>query len=371
MNTTHPSRQSCRQIAALLFVIGIVAAAACSVGDGAEATDVSTPSDRPVDAEVAPSTSGLEWHVEFRDDEIVELSYRDVAGLQRRVRAQVRLPDAPSSVRPVVVWSHGGSRGVGRVERAGDRWGKAVTESGTAFVAIAHTARDPAQWASLCAAVGAAECGTFNPMFWDRPHDLAVVLDWLETAVVANPELPLDLDRIVYAGHSAGAIAVLTIAGMHWPFASELRPPSDPRPIAFVATSPPGEAARGLTARSFADLDRPLLFLTGAGDSTASTDALDRAATFELLANDLPAAMVWFERAEARHGVFDLNLAPCERAGGRRPPCRTLVRSVADAGIAFIDAATSPSGRVDADEIERAMSAVLPAWAELRMAADG
>lgn len=282
--------------------------------------------------------------------QVTELTYIDIAGAERRVLVDVRLPDrAATDPVPVVVWTHGGSTGKSDPTRLAHRWGAAFNSSGYAFVAIAHTGRTIEQRRPVCEAIGAEACEQFNTMFWDRPHDIGVVFDWLETEA---DQLGIDPTRLVYGGHSAGAIGVMTTAGMAWPFASELAPPSDPRPVAFLAASPPGAAARGITAEHLTAIDRPMLFLSGLGDTTSSTESADRRATFEMLAPDQTGRMLWVDDATARHTVFNLEPAACRRAGGTAAGCRSLVRTIGHVGVGFVQAAVS-SDDPDLDSLDR------------------
>jgi len=176
------------------------------------------------------------------DAEVVEITYVDVTGEDRSIRAELRRPAGDAqAMQPVVVWSHGGSHGFRRTGHVGDRWGRAFNDAGVAFVAIAHTGRDEPGRTAVCQAIGGSDCVPFNALYWDRPHDVAVVLDWVES--IAD-ERGLDADRIVHGGHSAGALGAMTVAGMAWLADADLEPPSDPRPVGFIAASPPGATRR-------------------------------------------------------------------------------------------------------------------------------
>lgn len=275
---------------------------------------------------------------------VVELFYDDVTGADRAVRFEVRMPaaggdavDADGEV-PVVVWSHGGSRGKDDPGRVGETWGKAFNEAGYAFVAVAHPGRSAEEREAVCDAVGASPCELYNTLYWDRPHDVQQVFDWIDER---GAEAGIDADRIVYGGHSAGAISTMVVAGVDWVFDDELAPPSDDRPIAFVTASPPGVEARSLTEDRFDELDRPMLFLTGKGDSTGSTQATDRRATFSLLPDDPTSFMLWVDHGAARHDAFNLSRSGCQRAGGSAERCRTMVRTIARVGTKFVDTVTT------------------------------
>ena len=331
-DSSRPSILTTRLSAGLavgLFAVG------CQPGLRSEATDTTS---------VAATTAAVvetaaPEHRRAERDGMVELFYEDVTGADRAVRFEVRMPaDAADGEVPVVVWSHGGSRGKNDPGRVGEAWGKAFNDAGFAFVAVAHPGRTADEREAVCDAVGASPCELYNTLFWDRPHDVQQVFDWIEER---GDEAGIDADRIVYGGHSAGAISTMVIAGLDWVFDDELAPPSDDRPIAFVTASPPGVEARTLTEDRFDELDRPMLFLTGAGDTTNSTEGTDRRATFALLPDEPTSFMLWVDDDRARHDSFNLSQSACRRAGGTSQQCRILVRTVARVGTEFVDMVTT------------------------------
>jgi hypothetical protein len=330
----RPIRSIAGRTTIAVVILGTLAGCQLVAGQGHAETEMTDVSMSPAPVDQGAPVAGRHT-----------VTYVDVTGADRRVEIEVRRPAGTGTdTLPVVVWSHGGSQGKRTATVVGEAWGVAAGEAGAAFVAVAHPGRSTAERSALCDEVGAGVCQEFSYLFWDRPHDIAAVLDWIETDGVG-----LDASRIVYGGHSAGAIGVMTVAGMAWPFDSELAPPSDPRPIAFVAASPPGRETRGLTARSFVDLDRPVLFLTGAGDTTGSTEADDRHATFGLLPTSPTSFMLWVDDERARHSVFNLEPSACERAGGTRSQCRSMVRTVGRVGVEFVRMMVTDG---DADEYD-------------------
>jgi predicted dienelactone hydrolase len=324
-------------VAALTTVL----VAACAGSGGASARATTGPGPRPA---VEPE----------------QVHYRDVLGRSRDLRIDIRPARTGSAPHPVVIWSHGGSTGRQDPDGVGRRWGEALTREGYVFVAIAHPGRSDAQRSALCTAVGAEDCSTFNPLHWDRPHDLRAVIDHLEVL----GDVRLDLERIVYGGHSAGAFGVVTTAGMAWPYRTAIAPPADDRPVAFLVASPPGRAARDLAVGSFDSIDRPVLFISGDGDTTAGTAAADRRAAVDLVPATVEAVTVWIRHEAARHGVFDLQPEACERAGAPARTCARMVDSVARAGVAFADAVTA-GGTFDVDGFRDRLDAALPAAVEV------
>lgn len=281
------------------------------------------------------------------------ITYVDVTGTDRTVSVELRRP-ARSAPRPaVVLWSHGGSTGKTSSQRVGRGWGEAINDHGHAFVAIAHPARS--SWDELCEAIGATECGELNPLAWDRPHDVTAVIDWMQST---DQLTGVDVDRIVYGGHSAGGLGVLSTAGMRWPLPSNSAPPADPRPIGFIVASPPGADARGLDDESFSELDRPVLLLSGDGDTTQGTEAADRRRMLDLLPNGSDAVTVWLGDTAARHTTFNLDVRACRRAGGGQRHCNSLTRTLGRVGAEFVDRVTA--GTFDRDAFARRVGAALP-----------
>lgn len=319
----------------------------------------------PVASADASPRSGIRSTVTSADapGHVVEITYDDVRGVPRTIQAELRLPErravAPT---PVVTWSHGGSRGFRNVANVGERWGRAMNADGFAFVAIAHTGRSESERLAVCDAIGGSDCERFNPLQWDRPHDVAVVLDWIESIAVAED---LDAHRIVHGGHSAGALGALLVSGAGWTFDAASAPPSDPRPIGFIAASPPGAESHAFSAPALAGINRPILFATGLGDETSSTTGLDRRATFDLLPDEVEAVLLWVDRAEARHGLFDLNRASCERAGGTATACRNGARAIAATGTRFVAAVADAADSFDARRFAETLTPRLPAAMEL------
>ncbi len=180
-----------------------------SVGpDAGSAGDADT-TDAPIDATTV------------RPD-VYELGYTDVTGADRTVVVEVRSPDVGPATTPVVVWSHGGSVGKSSPAKVGEQWGRAMNQAGFTFVAIAHPGRDQASRNALCEAIAVVECAEFKYLLWDRLNDASLVFDWLEQ-MATNGDLFVDVDRLVYGGHSAGAVAVMLMAGMESPYANRDR----------------------------------------------------------------------------------------------------------------------------------------------------
>ncbi len=308
------------------------------------------------------------------------LTYTDVTGAARTIDVELRLPAGAPTPAPVVVWSHGGSGGNNAAETVGEEWAQQFVRAGYAVLAIAHAPRARAEYEALCAALDWADgcagaacaddaecvfdgapgtcvqggCRFWKHLSWDRPHDFAAAVDMLEGEVAPGAALEgvLDLARLVYAGHSAGAGATLMVAGATRQFNGVATLLMDPRPVAFISASPQGPGDDDFTEASFSGagceavaedpsgcLARPHLFLTGAGDDTESV-AENRRLSFELAPLG-DRHLAWITEEAAVHTTFEHQLAGCERhqarEGGDAARCedyRAWLRSVA---LAFLD----------------------------------
>ncbi len=115
------------------------------------------------------------------------------------------------------------------------------------------------------------------------------------------------------------------------------------RPAAFLVASPPGAEVNGLDASSFSALDRPMLLLTGNGDTTDATVGTDRLALFDMIESD-QVMLVSTASEFVGHSTFGLKTQPCRRAGGSREECRETVRALARTAQEFLRSALGASG---------------------------
>jgi predicted dienelactone hydrolase len=337
--------------------VALASVAACSSSTPADdrvGTDAATTtaSDAPASTVAAPSPASV---VEDQGGGRFAITYVDVAGAPRTVLVEMRRPARATGPAPVVVWSHGGTTGKRSTAQVGDGWGRVFNRAGFAFVAIAHPGRDADSRDGLCAELEVDDCGSFMHLDWDRPADVRVVLDWLPGPFADR----LDLDRLVYGGHSAGGRSVLRIAGADIPFAGDRRPEPDRRFAAFLIASPPGAVHLG--AASLDGVDAPLLIMSGAGDSTLGTSADDRRATMSMLP-DGDHVGIWVDDTHVRHTTLDLDTRACERSGATPERCRELVRGLGQAGTQFVQFALD--GR-SIDDFRAIAADRLPAGFEL------
>ena len=345
----------------------LTALSACA-GSGSSA-DTAVPDEAWPDVPVLPTTIDIEALLvageRTEGAERHDLIYTDVTGAERTVVIEVRTPTANRTTSPVVVWSHGGSTGKRSPARVGTQWSKAMNQAEFVFVAIAHPGRTDASRRELCDALEVESCGEFKYLLWDRLRDAQVVFDWLERAA-DDGKLFVDLDRLAYGGHSAGAMAVMVMAGMDQPYATGVPMPTDDRPSAFLVASPPGAEENGLTAASLDGLDRPMLLLTGAGDTTGGTVGADRLALFDLIDSD-QVMLVSTDSEHVGHTTFDLNTQPCVRAGGTATECRDMVRALGTTAQVFLRSAWGAGG-LDAEHLVARSTDRLPTHVELRSA---
>ncbi len=190
-----------------------------------------------------------------------EVSYTDIAGLPRTVRMAIRRPIGAPAPMPVVIWSHGGAEGSTASAHSLSEWSETTAQAGYLTISLAHPPRPDEELdrMPLCQAIAAAvpgarwdladplTCRVFKHLNWDRPHDIRAVLEELPLRNAQGPFRGLiDLNRIAVGGHSAGAGGALTVGGALRNFTGTPVDLSDPdrRPIAFIALSPRGPAAR-------------------------------------------------------------------------------------------------------------------------------
>lgn len=189
---------------------------------------------------------------------------RDVGG----VAVRVHYPLEPQGRLPVVVFSHGlgGSRlGYGYL-------GRCWAAHGYVSIHPSHRENVPfgaaeAQEPGL-AALRAMKEAIDDPRNWEaRPRDVALVIDGLSDLRIPALQGRLDAGRVAVAGHSYGAYTALLCAGARVRLPERQGNFSEPRARAFIALSPPGNGSRGLDASSWADIDRPVLCVTGTRDA--------------------------------------------------------------------------------------------------------
>jgi predicted dienelactone hydrolase len=272
------------------------------------------------------------------------LAYTDATGAQRSIEVAIRRPMGAPQPWPVVLWSHGGASGQMSANGAGDEWSRVFNAAGYLFVAIAHAPRSDESRAALCAHLGitvAADCARFKYLHWDRPYDVRRTLDWMEEQARGMFAGAVDLQRLLYAGHSAGAGATSMVAGASREMGGVARVAPDPRPRAFIGFSIEGPGDDGFTDASFAAITRPHMSVTGAGDRTTETEPLPRRLPFELMAPGNKYRF-WNTDEASLHGTFDHNVGPCEgyqmRNGAPVARCAEFYAWMESAALAFADA---------------------------------
>lgn len=247
-------------------------------------------------------------------------------------------PTAPRPM-PVVVWSHGGASGHLDPTTSLDEWAIAAAKAGYLSVAIAHEPRDNASRLALCTSLGfdTAGCATFKFLNYDRPLDIALVIDEV-AAMSTRPAWAdrIDLSKLAVGGHSAGAGATLMIDGAPRDINGTATIMSDPRPIAFLAFSPQAPGSEGFTEDSYTHVTRPTLIGTGRGDDNPPDTADGRASVFDLIQPGNK-ARIFVEDVAAIHTLFELKTDSCA-SHATLAHCNEMRDWVQSAGLAFLDA---------------------------------
>jgi len=273
--------------------------------------------------------------------QLVELSVTDPnrVGGPRTLNVAIRFSKQAALPAPIAIWSHGGAGGQTNAVTALEEWATASAEIGYVSVAIAHTPRDDAQRIALCNQLGidAAGCVEFKFLSYDRPLDIALVIDKLfELAPTPQFAGKLDLTKIAVGGHSAGAGGTLMIDGAPRDINGVATRLADPRPIAFLALSPQAPGSDGMTAAGYAQITRPTLIGTGRGDDNPPDTAEGRASVYDLMQPGNK-ARIFVEDPAAIHSVFALETDGC-MAQAPLAHCEEMVSWVRSSGLAFLDA---------------------------------
>jgi len=290
------------------------------------------------------------------------VAYPDAAGLNRSLKVQVRLPlDGSSATLPLVLWSHDSDP---VAESAGvlTAWSDWTASNGYLTVTVAHAPRDEVQQKALCAALEITEelCLSYPYRHWDRAQDLQRILAALDQYNQSGPAEVrgrIDLDRVTVAGVGDGAGAAFSIAGatrLMTPVATRAMPNAfaSPFPAAFIAISPPGPEQVGFydtdtnqPTQSWSGIRRPVLSITGAGDSTCvpeGTCPIGDSPSMRLIPfQHMPAGgkyQMFLESVLTSHDFLgSLDVAQCEEEGVEKPHCESHAAYLKSTVIAFLD----------------------------------
>ncbi|MFT4703871.1 MAG: acetyl esterase/lipase [Bradymonadia bacterium] len=332
--------------------------------------------------------------------------YTDITGSERSVRIEIRRPVEAAEPSPLIVWSHGGGSGRSTAVDVAVAWGEIFNQAGFVSIAIAHDGRGVEESRELCLALnlggcelvscdmgesctrgaapdeeigicvadptlGGGYCRYLRPLHWDRPHDFSAVLDWVEDqASTGMLDGVVDVDRIAYAGHSAGSGATMMIAGAARFFRASAGDQVlvDTRPVAFMSCSPQGPDDSGFTTTSFTRerceelaapedragcLSRPHLVLTSIGDG-GDQEGGNRRLSFDL-APEGDRYLAYITEPAAQHTTFNYETSGCERyaqdnaLGSEFPArCNTYRLWLRSAALAFFDATLRDSAEARA-----------------------
>jgi dienelactone hydrolase len=184
----------------------------------------------------------------------------------RDISVRVTYPDGPGPF-PVIVFSHG----AGGSPRTYDTLARFWATHDFVVLAPDHAdsggaaGKDPAAESAREPAGDAAA----DPKGWEtRERDLAFVAAATGAVEARVPALKGKLDeaRVGMGGQSYGAFAAMLVAGATVEVSKKPKSFADPIPKAFLLISPPGKGQQGLTERSWAEVTRPLMVITGTRD---------------------------------------------------------------------------------------------------------
>ncbi len=237
---------------------------------------------------------------------------------------QVWIDDARGRSLPLLLrWPEGNapcglvvhSHGLGGSRTGGDVWGRAWQQAGFAVLHLQHPGSDAEVLRDGLRALRAAASGE---QLRARVADMHFAVDEItRRARRGEPGWSrVRLDALGASGHSFGAVTVMALAGQR--FAVSSQGVAEPRFKAFVAFSP--SPPQGHVRDAYADVQRPMLLVTGSNDADPLGRGLsgaDRAGVYD----DLPGgqrALLWLDGAD--HMTFGGNAG--QRLRARSGPLR-------------------------------------------------
>jgi dienelactone hydrolase len=256
-----------------IFPAMLVFAAACA----SKPAPAPTPSPQPTPLPASElARSGLA--VALNADVVLSDSSRN-----HEIPVRVTYPQGSGSF-PVIVFSHG----AGGSSRTYDALARFWATHGFAVLVLGH-ADEAAPGASSAVEVreSAAEASP-DPKVWEaRVEDVAFVVAATGAIEARVSGLKLDESRIGVGGQSLGAFTAMLLAGATVDVSKKEKAKSfaDPLPKAFLLLSPPGKGQQGLTEKSWAAVERPLMVVTGTRDpGVKNQDASWRLDAYQLSA---------------------------------------------------------------------------------------
>jgi len=345
------------------FVLSLLAVVAIAVSTALRPAAAQAPTCNQVLTPGCLYFPAIQYAIGTEPPEVLrETAYKDIGGMLRTVKMAIRIPkDAPGPL-PVVIWSHSGASGKRDPTGALVEWSRATARAGYLSISIAHQPRDDVSSRyALCAAaplsMDTATCDVFKYLNWDRPNDIAAVINELERMNAAGEfRGRIDLARIAVGGHSAGAGGALAVAGALRNFTGTVLDMRDPRPVAFLAFSPQGPRSERFfdtdfnrPQHSWSNIERPVLIGTGDGDSTCDRlpepgscfgdSPYIRRISFERMHGGNK-YHIYLKDADTFHTLFELHTAECSDPSKNvdQVKCDEIARWLMSTALAFLDA---------------------------------
>jgi hypothetical protein len=227
----------------------------------------------PVDPPSCLYVSDLKFAVEELRTEVLDPSRNNY-----RIPLLIRYPVGAPGRRPVVIWNHGGDLAGNARERSAE-WGRTLAAAGYVVIHPARTRPNTTGYVQECVDNGQitlADCILWLGHYLFGPLNTDFLIGRFRQLQKAHPALRrlLDPTRIVVGGHSRGSTVPLANAGAwrRWADGGTVYRGLSKRPIAFMASAPPGPEyagfKSGFQSDSFRRIDgRPFLLISGVGDT--------------------------------------------------------------------------------------------------------
>lgn len=193
----------------------------------------------------------------------------------RALPVKLYIPDGDGP-HPVIVFSHG----LGGTREAAPYLGEHWASHGFLGVFVQHPGTDASLWQgaeSREALIEQMRSGARDRTATrQRYEDIPFIVDEIERRA-ASGELAADPERLGMAGHSMGAGTTLAVMGRSFPMGFDFTETRFDAGIMFSPSGPPARMPQRMRSRLYADMNRPMMHLTGTEDTSQIQPDLDPA----------------------------------------------------------------------------------------------